>query len=202
MRTAAVLLAVLLLGTTGTAVASSLADEQRDGRAIAGQVRSGATSCDDLTREGLDHVGEYVMWRMLGSTSAHRAMNERMTAMLGATGEARMHQAMGARFLDCTTGAATGIGAVAPMMGGGMMGGAMMGGAGYGWMTDGTWRHMSRGQWRHMMSSWSNTHHDRHHTWGALLTILLISGAIGLILATGMAIGRRRGHGSPPAAPA
>lgn len=202
MRPVVTIVLLLLLGSASASAASPLAAEQRDGRTIAGQVRSGATTCDELTGEDLDHVGEYVMGRMLGATSTHGAMNDRMTAMLGTAGEERMHQAMGARYLDCTTGAAAGIGAVAPIMGGGMMGrGAMMGGDGYGWMADGSWRHMSRTQWQHMMSSWSG-HHDTHHTWGALAIILLISGAVGLVVAGLLALQRRRMQGGPSGTPA
>jgi hypothetical protein len=72
------------------------------------------------------------MERMVGSRSAHEAMNSRIETMIGAVNADRMHQALGRRYAGCAT-TATGSG----MMGGaGMTGGAgMMGGAstGGGW---------------------------------------------------------------------
>ena len=77
--------------------------------------------CRNLTAHDLDHIGEYLMFKALGSTSLHQAMNDRMVAMLGERGESRMHQLLGARYAGCTT---TSTGGYGGMMGaGGMMGG-------------------------------------------------------------------------------
>lgn len=198
MRVLTTALVVLLLGAGGAAAATTLSQEQRDGRAAAAKVRAGDTSCADLSRADLDHVGEYVMARTLGSTATHRAMDARMTAVLGAAAAERMHQAMGARALGCTTGAAAGLGATAPMMGGAMM----TGGAGPAWMADGRWRHMSRAQWQAMSGTWMGTHHDGHHGWSTLATVLVILAALAAAAVAGVAFGRRGIHGSPPGAPA
>ena len=42
-----------------------------------------------------DHIGEYVMERMLGSASTHHAMNRQMAAMMGTSGETQAHMFMG-----------------------------------------------------------------------------------------------------------
>ena len=94
------------------------------------------------------------MYRALGSTSLHQAMNDRMTVMLGELGESRMHRLLGQRYTGCSTN--TGSGATAGygwmdrgMMGGsGMMGGydgsggwgAMMGSSDWSWMMGGAGR--------------------------------------------------------------
>jgi hypothetical protein len=88
------------------------------------------------------------MGRVLGSTSAHQAMNDRMRLMIGEQGEQPMHQLMGARFAGCSTSGA--IGGNGSMMGPGMMGGnngnggwgAMMGSSDWSWMMGSAWRNM------------------------------------------------------------
>ena len=114
---------------------ASLADEQSQGRTLVAQLQSGAKSCGDLTTTDFEHVGEYVMGRALGSTSAHEAMNTRMRQYMGQQGEERMHQLMGERFTGCASGGSA-------VMGPGMMGGysgnggaSMMSGGHHGWST-------------------------------------------------------------------
>ena len=101
------------------------------------------------------------MFRALGSTSLHQAMNDRMIAMLGEQGESRMHQLLGARYAGCSTSSGA-TGGYGTMMGGGPGGGGMMGGyynanGGFGammssgswsWMTGGAWQHMTRQDWQ------------------------------------------------------
>ena len=118
----AVLVSIALLALAPSAALASLADDQRQGQALAAQLQSGAKTCNDLSNQDLDHIGEYVMGRALGSTSTHQAMNDRMSLMMGDQAEGRMHQLMGARFAGCATHA-SGSGGYGPMMGGGMMGG-------------------------------------------------------------------------------
>jgi hypothetical protein len=74
-------------------------------------------------------------------------MKDRMRAMLGEQGEARMHQLLGARSAGCSTG----TGGIAG--GGGMMGGyagigAMMSSRDWSWMMGGAWQHMTRQGWQ------------------------------------------------------
>jgi hypothetical protein len=74
------------------AASASLAGEQQQGQNLIAQLQTGTKTCRNLTADDLDHIGEYLMFRALGSTSLHRAMNDRMIAMLGEQGESRMHQ--------------------------------------------------------------------------------------------------------------
>ena len=90
----------LLLPATASA---SLAGEQQQGQNLIAQLQAGTKTCRDLSAGDLDHIGEYLMFRALGSTSLHQAMNDRMIAMLGEQGESRMHQLLGARYAGCRT---------------------------------------------------------------------------------------------------
>ncbi len=116
----AVLVSVALLALAPSAAFASLANEQRQGQALAAQLQSGAKTCNDLSSEDLDHVGEYVMGRALGSTAAHQAMNDRMSLMVSDQTEGRLHQPMGGRFAGCAAPAGTTIGSCG-YMGPGMM---------------------------------------------------------------------------------
>jgi len=98
------------------------------------------------------------MFRALGSTSLHQAMNDRMVAMVGEQGERRIHQLLGARYVGCSasTGAA---GSYGGMMGGsGMMGGyynhgglgQMMSSSNWRWMVGGAWQNMTRHDWKRL----------------------------------------------------
>ena len=117
LRAPAVLaLALAALGVGVSPALASVAAEQQTGRALAQQVQSGQRSCDSLSAEDLDHIGEFVMGRMIGSTTTHEAMNARMIAVVGAQAESRMHQVLGARFAGCTTSTRNDTGAYGPMM--------------------------------------------------------------------------------------
>jgi hypothetical protein len=85
-----VLLTAIFLAIPAVAHAS-LADEQRQGQQLIGQLQAGTKTCRDLSADDFDHIGEYAMYRALGSTSLHQAMNDRMTQMMGEQGESRMH---------------------------------------------------------------------------------------------------------------
>ena len=99
------------------------------------------------------------MGRMLGSTSVHQAMNDRMQLMMGAQGEQRLHQLMGERFTGCATGSADTV--MGPGMTGGSSGngnwGPMMSSRDYGWMMGGAWRNMSRQDWQRLQQQWLGT---------------------------------------------
>ena len=194
IRTAVVLLALLLIVPT-TALAS-VADEQRQGRDLVAQLKSGAKTCKDLSAEDFDHVGEYVMGRMLGSTVAHEAMNDRMRAAMGDRFEGLMHQRMGARFAGC---GATGTAGNGGMMGSGMMGGSygqdgwgqMMRSGDWSWMMGNAWRNMSRQDWQQLERRWLGSSTAPHHGWSAWAIAALA--AIGLLLVSALAlIGLRR----------
>ena len=150
------LIAAVLAVIAAPALASP-ADEVAAGREVARRLQ--ATNCNTLSDADFEHLGEYVMERMLGSRAAHRAMNDRMTAMMGDANTERMHEMMGRRYAGCgTQGAGPG------MMGPGMMGGgsgaasgggwgAMMASGDFAWMRSDAWRHMSRTDWQRVASS-------------------------------------------------
>jgi hypothetical protein len=130
----------------------AISDEVNAGRAVAAHVDAGTATCKNISDTDFEHLGEYVMDRMVGSRSVQQAMNARMEAMIGAENADRMHQALGRRYAGCATLTS---GAGARMMGGGMMGRASTSAGGWGammgsdlsWMRDGRWQHMSRSDW-------------------------------------------------------
>lgn len=152
MRIRAALAVFALLVLIPASALASLANEQRQGGALAARVSAGAKSCTTLTADDLDLIGEYAMFRALGSTSVHRALNDRMTIMLGADGETRMHQLLGRRYAGCSrAGTQDGYGMMGGHVGAGW--GSMMGPAGrggWGWMMSGSWRTMNRYDWRQL----------------------------------------------------
>jgi hypothetical protein len=145
------LLASMLAFGAATAYAS-LSDQVNAGKAIAARVDASTATCTNLSTTAFEHLGEYVMERMVGSRSAHEAMNARIEAMMGTENADRMHQALGRRYASCAT-TGTGYG----MMGGaGMMSGSSTGAGGWAammssdlsWMRNGSWQHMNRADWQ------------------------------------------------------
>ena len=129
MRIRLVLLAISMLLLIPAVAHASLADEQRQGQDLVAQLQAKTKTCRDLSAEDFDHIGEYVMGRALGSIAAHRAMNDRMTAMMGSQAEGRIHQLLGARYVNCTAPAGAGN---TNNYGYGGMGPGIMGGSNYG----------------------------------------------------------------------
>jgi len=191
------LIAVIVMLLAPASSWASLPDEQRQGQSVAGQLEAGAKSCDDLSVEDFDHIGEYVMGRALGSTTLHQAMNRRMRLMMGDQSERRMHELMGKRFAGCLNRTATGGGVtgIGPGMMGGSHGnggwGAMMRSGDWSWMTGGTWRSMSREDWQRLQRRWMGVTAttSQHHGWsaGALVgttlggVLLVAMGVIGVL---------------------
>lgn len=176
------LVAAALLMVAAPASAS-LGAEVSAGRGVARQLQANKTSCDKLSDADFEHLGEYVMDRMVGSRSQHEAMNARMSSMMGSSNEERMHELMGRRYAGCDT---TGAGAMmAPgMMGGGPSSsggwGAMMSSRGYSWMHDGTWQHMSRSDWQRVGDAWMGPGMmgNGHHGWSVGEVLAVILGAL------------------------
>ncbi|MEP7204831.1 MAG: hypothetical protein ABI716_01400 [Candidatus Saccharibacteria bacterium] len=104
-----------------TTTTSSSTDEQK-GQDIYAQLQSKQTSCDKLTDNDFDLLGDFFMGRMMGS--AHDAIDQQMTQHLGADGERQTHIAMGERLSGCDTNASYPDSAsnYAPMAWTGMMG--------------------------------------------------------------------------------
>jgi hypothetical protein len=149
----ALIAAALLLA--GPAVAA-LSSEVSAGQAVAARLQSGQATCSTLTSAEFEHLGEYVMDRVLSSRAVHQAMNARMDRMMGEQNADRMHERLGREYAGCASSSG-GTGSGPGMMsGGGMMGsgggiagwGAMMNSPNWSWMRDGSWRHMDQGQWQ------------------------------------------------------
>jgi hypothetical protein len=187
---------------------ASLAGEQQQGQNLIGQLQSSTKTCGELSAKDLDHIGEYVMFRALGSTTLHQAMNNRMIAMLGEQGETRMHQALGARYAVCTTTGSAAGGYGGMVGGGGMLGGycnanggfgAMMSSGDWSWMMGGAWQNMTRHDWQRLQHRLLGTNTTSHHGWsmGAMMAAVLA----GLVLVSLAIVGViRRPFRRPPAA--
>lgn len=159
---------LLALGLAVPAVAS-VADEQREGAALVKALDTGKRDYKSMSEQDLERIGEFWMGRMIGSTQTHEAMNARMRQMLGAQGDARMHELMGQRYARLTTSSSSGDSSPGNYggcpYGPGMMGGDNDGCAyDRGWMMDGgydygpmmgmmmgSWRQMSRDDWQGML---------------------------------------------------
>ena len=153
-------LVVAVLAVAAAPALAALADEVAAGRQVAQRLQAGATSCDKLSDADFEHLGEYVIERVIGSRAAHQAVKGRMTAMMGEANTERMHELMGRRYAGCDTQGA-GPGMMRPGMMGGSAGaasgggwGAMMASGDFDWMRNGAWRHMSRADWQQVGSSW------------------------------------------------
>jgi len=125
---ASLLIVVVTAALAGgvTPAFAALGDEVAAGGVIAKQVQAGTASCAKLSDTDFEHLGEYVMEQVVGSRSAHAAMNQRMASMMGTAAEERMHQLLGRRYAGCNS-ASSGAGAATGSM---MGGGGMMGGSG------------------------------------------------------------------------
>jgi hypothetical protein len=180
-------LVVAVLAVAVAPALASLAGEVAVGRGVAQRLQAGATSCDKLSDADFEHLGEYVMERMLGSRTDHRAMNDRMTAMIGDANTERIHELMGRRYAGCGT-----QGAGAGMMGPGMMGGgsgaasgggwaAMMASGDFAWMRDGAWRHMSRADWQRVGTAWMGPGMmSRTAGWSTAAVLAVVLGGLAL----------------------
>ena len=117
--------AAIALATVGVAPALAAPSEEQQGAQVLSRLQAGKAECASLTTGDFDHVGEYVMRQMLGSSAAHTAMNRQMATMMGGRGESQAHVFMGRRFAGCATGGAPAtFGAMMGMMGSAYGGGA------------------------------------------------------------------------------
>lgn len=173
---AAVLASALAFGASPAL--ASLTGEVNAGKGVAARVDARTATCKNLSNTDFEHLGEYVMGRIVGSRSAHEAMDARMEAMMGSANADRMHQALGHRYAGCAN-TSTGYGM---MSGSGMMGatggwGAMTG-SGYAWMRNGDWQHLTRAGWqragRYMMGNgWMTSAGGSGWSTGAVIALVL-----------------------------
>ncbi len=83
---------------------SDIQNEQNDqdaGQIIYQELQNGQVTCQQLTEDNFDKLGDYFMWKSLGSTQAHAAMDKRITQMMGDQGNTQMHITLGKRGSGC-----------------------------------------------------------------------------------------------------
>jgi|GEM_PF-1477745 len=95
-----------ILAGLGVSAASGAAPAtaERQGAQLLQRVEAGEQTCQRLSLDQFETIGEYVMGRMVGSPARHEAMDEQIRARSGASGEAQAHVFMGRRFTGCATG--------------------------------------------------------------------------------------------------
>ena len=76
-------------------------NEQNAGQVIYQKLQNGQITCQQLSEDNFDKLGDYFMWRTRGSTQTHTAMDERMTQMMGDQGNTQMHIILGKRGSGC-----------------------------------------------------------------------------------------------------
>ena len=117
---------------------SELQDEsnmQNAGRVIYQNLQSGKTSCQKLTSDDYEKLGEYFMGLSAGSTENHVYWDNMIQQMMGDQGDTNVHIAWGERGSGCQTNAA--IPANTPSFISGMMNYQPTNNEGYGTMMDG-----------------------------------------------------------------
>lgn len=164
-------LATVFVTLAAAPVASaSVEKEEQQGARVLSELNAGSLRCSEAGASEFEHVGEYVMGRMMGSPEAHESMNSLMARMMGSANEEQVHEVMGRRFAGCGNPAFPArfgetMGAMGMMTGGfGPGSGAMMGGdSGSGYMMGG--------------SGSSNDHDNLSAAWILLAALGLIIGA-------------------------
>jgi putative membrane protein len=164
------------LPSTPAAAGDSVGAEEQQGARAFLAVEGGKRRCADLSGQDFERVGEFVMGRMAGSTSAHRSMNEQIASTMGERSQEQMHEFMGRRFTRCG-------GARAPARFGAMMGmmGAMAGHGGGNYAGSGSM--MNRNTTR-------SSDADGDDNTAAIVMALAM---LALIAAVGVVLWRRRG---------
>ncbi len=140
------MMGVTATGTAWTDIVTHTEEAEAAGRLIYEELIAETRSCESLTKEDFEHLGEYFMGEMTGES--HAAMNAMLMRMHGEEGEEAMHAELGSRMSGCEwegDGASFLDGTSMGMMGG-MMG---MGGSrqtdswGYGQERGDVWRGMN-----------------------------------------------------------
>lgn len=120
-------------GNTPSVNPTDIQNQQQDeanGKKVFEQFQNNQITCQKLTNDNFEKIGEYAMSQTFGNnTAAHVAMNQRMQQMRGVTGEEQMHIQIGKSVTGCIS-SSTNSQNIVP--GGG--GFHMMGWNGYGMM--------------------------------------------------------------------
>lgn len=80
---------------------SQTRQDEQVGQDIYNNLISNKTTCDKLTNDDFEKIGEYFMGQSIENTERHVAMNQMMTNMMGENGEEQMHITMGKRLSYC-----------------------------------------------------------------------------------------------------
>ncbi|HAU99085.1 MAG: hypothetical protein UX85_C0009G0011 [Candidatus Beckwithbacteria bacterium GW2011_GWB1_47_15] len=165
-----------------TAIREQQAEEQ-EGQNLLDQLKNKTTTCQKLTDDNFEKIGEYFMGQAIGDTSRHIQMNAMMQSMMGKQGEEQMHIAWGKRGSGCDTSSQfspNGTGLFAPMM-------WMMGGGGNPMMGYGGWNNMMGGWNGFGLLGWIPM---------LLFWVLLFLGAVALIRYLGRS-GQQQDNNTP-----
>lgn len=79
------------------------AREEKEGKIIWEKMQAKQITCDKLSDEDFERLGEYYMGMMVGNS--HEAMNNMMMQMMGEEREEQMHVVMGKRLSGCDSSA-------------------------------------------------------------------------------------------------
>ncbi len=115
--------------------------EEQEGKNLLDQLKSKTTTCQKLTDDNFEKIGEYFMGQAIGDISRHIQMNNMMKSMMGKQGEEQMHIVWGKRG-GCDPNAPMPQNMMNSGMMSMMMGGGMMGGGGNPMMGYGGWNNM------------------------------------------------------------
>ncbi len=91
-----------------TPTQSDLQDEQNmqnAGLKIYQELQSGKITCQNLTSDNYEKLGEYFMGQSAGSTQNHVYWDQRIQSMMGDSGDTQMHIVWGERGSGCLTNA-------------------------------------------------------------------------------------------------
>lgn len=80
---------------------NELQQDEKTGQRLFNDLQNKKISCQQLTNENYEKLGEYFMGQSLESIERHAAINNMMQSMMGEQGEEQMHIAMGKRLSNC-----------------------------------------------------------------------------------------------------
>lgn len=80
---------------------SQTKQDEQAGQNIYNDLTSNKTTCNKLTNDDFEKLGEYFMGQSIGDTQRHTAVNQMIINMMGEGGEGQMHITMGKRLSGC-----------------------------------------------------------------------------------------------------
>lgn len=94
--------------------------EEQEGKDLLERLNNKSISCQNLTNEDFEKIGEYYMGQSISDVSRHLTVNNRMKSMMGDSGEEQVHTTWGKRGSNCDSSVVMSLnteGGVLPMMG-------------------------------------------------------------------------------------